>query len=232
MGTRKSINISDSANNNGPFSITTFLSEDGKKTQFSASSRSVIYKSFNLKDIMVDEGFIDKKTQELIKEKEKNLDRHIIKDLSKAQEAYPDSIIYLDIKISPNLNIKSAELLSGPIDVGGTPTGEDPPWEGFPELIGFKPPLEFDEKGQLKNIFVSRYQERAYVPVAYITSDPAVNGKSVSFITEKETITQTLVQILNTNIIIQTFNYDGIPVAYPIPFFGGTYLYYDFAKTE
>ena len=98
----------------------------------------------------------------------------------------------------------------------------------------FSPPLEFDEIGQLLNSFVSRYQDKAYVPVAYITSDPSAIGTSVTFPAEGSNPpeTQTLVQILNTNLIIQTFNYDGTPVAYPIPFFGATYLYYDFAKNK
>ena len=226
---RRSINVTDSSAGNGPFSISTKLDKDGKKLVFTGNPRSVIYKSFNLKDIMVDASFIDKETAELIKAKEKDLKRHVITDLTKEQEVYPDSIIYISLHISPNLNITYAELLSGPIRAGEFTSDTEPPWEGFPELIRFSPPLEFNEKGQLKNISVSRYQDRAYVPVAYVTSDPSAIGASIT-IPGDPPVNQTLVQILNTNIIIQTFNYDGIPVAYPIPFFGGTYLYYDFTK--
>jgi len=228
---RRSINVSDASVANGPFSISTKLSKDGKKLVFTGNPRSVIYKSFNLKDIMVDASFIEKETAALITAKEKNLDRHVIRDLSKEQEVYANSIIYLVLAISPNLNIKSAELLSGPIRAGEFTSDTEPPWEGFPELMRFSPPLEFDNKGQLKNSLVSRYQDKAYVPVAYVTSDPSANGTSIT-LPGTPPINQTLVQILNTNIIIQTFNYDGIPVAYPIPFFGGTYLYYDFTKSK
>ena len=226
---RRSINVSDSSVGNGPFSVSTKLDKDGKKLVFTVNPRSVIYKSFNLKDIMVDESFIDKETAALIKAKEKDLKRHVITDLTKEQEVYPNSIIYLQLDISPNLNIKYAEVLSGPIRAGEFTGDDEPPWEGFPEMIGYTPPLEFDENGQLKNSFVSRYQKYAYVPIAYVTSDPSAIGTSIT-IPGTPPITQTLVQILNTNLIIQTFNYDGIPVAYPIPFFGGTYLYYDFTK--
>jgi hypothetical protein len=231
---RRSINVTDSNVGNAPFSVSTKLDKEGKKTVFTVNPRSVIYKSFNLKDIMVDSSFIDEKTAELIKAKEKDLKRHVITDLSKEQEAYKDSIIYLSLHISPNLNTTYAEVLAGPMRIGEFTADDEPPWEGFPEMIGYTPPLEFNEDGQLKNSFVSRYQSRAYVPIAYITSDPSVIGTSVTFPAEgsKPPETQTLVQILNTNLIIQTFNYDGIPVAYPIPFFGGTYLYYDFLKNK
>jgi len=228
---RRTINVTDSNAGNGPFSVSTKIDKTGKKLVYTVNPRSVIYKSFNLKDIMVDASFIDKETAELIKAKEKDLKRHVITDLSKEQEVYPDSIIYISLHISPNLNITYAEVLSGPMRIGEFTADDEPPWEGFPEMIGYTPPLEFNEDGQLKNIFVSRYQSRAYVPIAYVTSDPSAIGTSIT-IPGDPPITQTLVQILNTNIIIQTFNYDGIPVAYPMPFFGGTYLYYDFTKNK
>jgi hypothetical protein len=231
---KRSINISDSTVANGPFSVSTKLSSDGKKLVFTSNPRSVIYKSFNLKDIMVDQSFIDKETSQLIIAKEKNLDRHIIKKLSEEQDLVPDSIIYLELEISPNLNIISAQMYNLPTEHATNPKQDVRPWNGFPEMIGFSPPLEFDEKGQLKDIKVTRYQKYAYVPTAYITSDPQAVGTSVIFPAKGsgEPITQTLVQVLNTNLIIQTFNYDGIPVAYPIPFFGGTYLYYDYTSTK
>jgi|GEM_PF-3398432 len=226
---RRTINVTDSSAGNGPFSVSTKLDKEGKKLVYTVNPRSVIYKSFNLKDIMVDRSFIDKETAKLIEAKEKDLKRHVITDLSKEQEVYPDSIIYISLHISPNLNIKYAEVLAGPMRIGEFTSDTEPPWEGFPEMIGYTPPLEFDEKGQLKNSLISRYQSRAYVPIAYVTSDPSAIGTSIT-IPGDTPITQTLVQILNTNLIIQTFNYDGTPVAYPIPFFGGTYLYYDYTK--
>jgi hypothetical protein len=232
MARRKSINVTSANTANGPFSVSTKLNKDGKKLVYTVNARSVIYKSFNLKDIMVYEGFIDKETKTLIEAKEKNLKRHIIKSLSQEQDLVPDSIIYLELEISQNLNIISAEIYNLPTEHATNPKADVRPWNGFPEMIGFSPPLEFDDKGQLKNSNVSRYQRYAYVPIAYVTSDPQAVGTSITFpaIGSGKPLTQTLVQILNTNLIIQTFNYDGIPVAYPIPFFGGTYLYYDYTK--
>lgn len=231
---RKAININTNTTV-VPFAVSVnYDTKTGRKLIYTVEKRSIIYKSFNLKDIMVDESFIDKDTATLIKEKEKNLDRHVIHDLSKEQELYKDSIIYLSLHISSNLNVTYAEVLSGPIRAGEFTKDDEPPWDEFPEMISFSPPLEFDEKGQLKNSSVTRIQQKAYVPIAYVTSDPAAVGKTITFPTqaEEKAANQTLVQVLDTNLIMQTFNYDGIPVAYPIPFFGGTYLYYDFSKNK
>jgi len=226
---RKSINVGGTTDS-FPFEVTTKTSSNGD-TKFSVNPKSVIYKSFNLKDIMIAPSLLDKETSELIKAKEKNTDRHLIKSLGEDLDAIVDSIIYIELEISPNLNIIKAEIKAGPQEHKNAPKEDAPPWKGFPEMIGFEPPLEFDSKGQLKNINVSRSQKYAYIPIAHITSDTTV-GKPISIFNSQsqEVISQNLVQILNTNIIIQTFNYDGIPVAYPIPFFGGTYLYYDYTK--
>jgi hypothetical protein len=227
---RKSINLGGGTNSSFPFEVTTMTGKDGD-TKFVVNLRSIIYKSFNLKDIMIAPSLLDADTEKLIQSKEGNTDRHVIKGLGTELQAIPDSIIYLQLTISQNLNIISAETKIGPSEHLTSPTQDVPPWVGFPEMIGFEPPLEFDEKGQLKNSTVSRYQKYAYVPIANITSDTTA-GKTIYIYNSstKKTTTQNLVQLLDTNIIIQTFNYDGIPVAYPIPFFGGTYLYYDYTK--
>jgi len=231
MARRKSINVGGGGGGNSiPFEVTTVTAKDNS-TKFVVNPRSVIYKSFNLKDIMIAPSFLDKETEQLIKAKEGNTDRHVIKKLGTQLDAHTDSIIYLELEISQNLNIISAEVVCLPSEHDTDPQGYYRPWNGFPEMIGFDPPLEFDDQGQLKNSTVTRYQRYAYVPIANVTSDSST-GKVVYVYNAqtKKMTTQYLVQLLNTNIILQTFNYDGIPVLYPIPFFGGTYLFYDYTK--
>jgi hypothetical protein len=229
MAIRKVINVGG-GNSAFPFEVDTVTAEDGS-TKFIVNPRSVIYKSFNLKDIMIAPSLLDKETEELIKAKEGNTDRHIIQYLGTELEAIVDSIIYIQLEVSANLNVIKAEIKTGPQEHKSAPKQDSPPWQGFPEMIGFQPPLEFDDQGQLKNSTVTRYQKYAYIPIANVTSDSSA-GKLIYIYNSqtKQTTAQYLVQLLNTNIIIQTFNYDGIPVAYPIPFFGGTYLYYDYTK--
>jgi len=233
MARRKAINVKGEGGGASiPFEVTSMTAQDGS-TKFIVNPRSVIYKSFNLKDVMIAPSLLDKETEELIKAKEDNTDRHVIKYLGTELEAFSDSIIYLELKISQNLNIIGAEVRSGPSEHSSSPNEYYPPWIDFPEMIGFEPPLEFDDQGQLKNSTVTRYQKYAYVPIANVTSDSST-GKLIYIYNPqtKKTITQYLVQILNTNIILQTFNYDGIPVLYPIPSFGGTYLFYDYTKNK
>jgi len=228
---RKAINLGGgNSSSTFPFEVTTMTAKDGS-TKFIVNPRSVIYKSFNLKDIMIAPSFLDEETKQFIIGKEGGISRHVIYGLGTEQDAIPDSIIYLKLQISQNLNIVSAEINIGPSEHSTEPTKYYPPWIDFPEMIGFEPPLQFDEQGQLKNSTVTRYQKYAYIPIASVTSDNSI-GKSIYIYNAqtKTTSTQYLVQLLNTNIILQTFNYDGIPVAYPIPFFGGTYLFYDYTK--
>lgn len=222
---KKPINVSPLSNSSSPFEAQFSYDENGK-VKASINNQSVIYKSFNLKDIMIAESFVDQETKTLIESKEKTLDRHIIKKLSDEIEVYPNTVMYIEIDISSNLNILKAEIKVGPADAANKVDTTTPPWDQYPELIGFNPKLEYDKDGTLKNSNITRFQNKAYVPIGYFTPNLSLTGKNINFVIAGKTISQNFVQVLKDNLIIQTFNYDGIPVAYPIPFFGGTYLYF------
>jgi len=96
MARRKSINVGSGGGGNSiPFEVTTVTAKDNS-TKFVVNPRSVIYKSFNLKDIMIAPSLLDKETEQLIKAKEGNTDRHVIKKLGTQLDAHTDSIIYLE----------------------------------------------------------------------------------------------------------------------------------------
>lgn len=222
---RKSISVGAPVSIAVPFDVELKLNEKGK-LEATVSKDSVIYKSFSMKDIMIAKEYLDKETEGLIQAQEKNTDRHIIKKLGEPLEAAPNSIIYIELEIETNLTVKSAEIKIGPESAKSNPKSTEPAWKDYPELIGFDPQLEYDSDGSIKNSTVPRRQKYAYIPLAYFSSNIELKGKSANFVIGGQAINQTLVQIIKDNIILQLFNYDGYPVTYGIPFFGGTYLYF------
>jgi len=233
MSIRKSVSVGSPVTIATPFDVEIKLDDKGK-TLIVVNKDSVIYKSFNMKDIMIAQEYLDKETESLIKAEEKNTDRHIIKKLGEEIEAGPNSIVYIELEIETNLTVKNAEIKVGPESAKSNPKSTEPAWRDFPELIGFEPKLEYDNDGSIKDSTLPRRQKYAYIPLAYFSPNINLKGKSANFTIGGQNINQTLVQIVKDNIILQLFNYDGYPITYGIPFFGGTYLYFppDFKLKE
>jgi hypothetical protein len=222
---RKSLSVGTPGSLAAPFNTEITTNKKGEMVAI-IDKQSVIYKSFNLKDIMIAKEYLDKETESLITKEEKNTDRHVIKKLGEELPIFPNSVIYIELEIEVNLMIKSAEIKVGPESAKNNPQSSDPPWKSYPEIIGFDPPLEYDSDGSIKDSSLPRRQKYAYIPISYFSPNLELKGKNVSFSNKTEPVSQILVQILKDNIIMQIFNYDGYPVTYGIPFFGGTYLYF------
>lgn len=191
--------------------------------------RSVIYKSLNLKDMMIHSAYIDEATNALILATEGTLSGHVINGLDSSKiELNKDKenhIIYLEVGIGPNLYATGASIKVSDLK---------DPWSGYPEPIMYNPPLEFDEKGNLKSSVIYRKQTAAIFPLAYLTNDTSQLGKTV-LIKKTETDTNPkiykLVQTVNYNILMTTFNYDGNPVAYGVPFMN-PFLWYSSSSSS
>ena len=166
---------------------------------------------------MISEDSIDQKTKDLINKNEGNLDRHIIKKINTRVTVYPNQVIFLKVKVSSNLNPIEASIEVGPSAAASDINTKDLAWEAFPELIEFNPKIEFDDAGKLKNPFIQRLQSYAYVPIGYFTSNENAPITKTVFFSKPSAISQTYVQLLKTNLIINTFNYDGYPVMYFTP---------------
>jgi hypothetical protein len=209
-----------------PFEVFTSF-EDGK-TYATVEPRSVIYRSFNLKDMMISTGFLDAETKGVIEGFEKTISGHVINGLGdkieiKTEKEYP--IVYLEVGIGPNLYATGAEIKIGYIDN---------PWSGYPEPFVYSQGIEFDDKGNLKSPVIYRRQTAAIFPIAYFTNDGGQIGKTVTIPKSKEDKdpkTYKLVQTIDYNIMMTTFNYDGNPVAYGIPFMN-PFFYYSSSSTS
>lgn len=203
-----------------PFEVT--INQRDNKTYAIVEPRSVIYRSFNLKDMMIWSGFLDNDTKNEIESLEGNISGHIISNLGSELELTSDKenhIIYLKVGIGPNLYATGAEIKISDLSN---------PWSGYPEPFEYNPGIEFDEQGNLKSNIVYRIQTAAIFPLAYLTNDGSQPGKSVLIkksAEDKNPKTYKLVQSINYNIMMTTFNYDGNPVSYGVPFMNPFFWY-------
>ena len=210
-----------------PFEVFTSLESNGK-TYAMVEPRSVIYRSFNLKDMMIATGFLDDQTKQTIESFEKTISGHVINGLGDKIEINANKdcpIIYLQVGIGPNLYATGAEIKIGYIDN---------PWSGYPEPFIYSQPIEFDNQGNLKSPVIYRRQTAAIFPIAYLTNDGNQIGKSVLIPKsqdDKDPKAYKLVQTIDYNIMMTTFNYDGNPVAYGIPFMN-PFFYYSSSSTS
>jgi len=207
-----------------PFEVS-YIQKSDKYIYLTVEPRSVIYRSFNLKDMMIYTGFIDNETKSLIEGFEGNLSGHAINGLGsefKIEES--NQILYLKVGIGPNLYATGAEIKLGKIDN---------PWSGYPEPFEYNPGIEFDQQGNLKSSIIYRRQTAAYFPLAYLTNDTSQIGKVIPISNGSDQIKEVnkLVQVIDYNIMMTTFNYDGNPVAYGVPFMN-PFFYYSSSPTS
>jgi len=199
-----------------PFEV--LITQRDKKTYATVEPRSVIYRSFNLKDMMIWSGYLDDETKSTIEGLEGSVSGHIINNLGtelELPENKENHIIYLKVGIGPNLYATGANIIISDLSN---------PWSGYPEPFEYTPGIEFDEQGNLKSSIVYRRQTAAIFPLAYLTNDAGQPGKSV-IIGDKEVKAYKLVQTIDYNIMMTTFNYDGNPISYGVPFMNPFFWY-------
>lgn len=206
-----------------PWEVSVFPSGDPEKNPkwiINVNPNSYIWRSFNLKDVMVCTGFLDRETDGKIKEAEGITSGHYIVGLNQDMEIKKNQMVVLVVKTGPNLYPVSAE-----VKILGDEGKNETPWIGWPEPFIFNPPLKYEEDGTLKDPEKTRYCFGAYHIIGYLTYDPSKGGKSLIF--DKEN--QYFVQLLKDNLLMSAFNYEGIPVTYGIPFHAP---YLDFDKKQ
>ena len=216
----KSITTKDASQNGAPFEVK--INQRDNKTYAIVEPRSVVYRSFNLKDMMIWSGFLDDTTKSTIQTFEGNISGHIINNLGVELElpaAKENHIIYLKVGIGPNLYATGANIIISDLSN---------PWSGYPEPFEYNPGIEFDTQGNFKGSIVYRRQTAAIFPIAYLTNDTNQPGQTVTIKkNEQDTnpISYKLVQTINYNIMMTTFNYDGNPVSYGVPFMNPFFWY-------
>jgi hypothetical protein len=215
----KSITTREASQSN-PFEVR--INQRDNKTYAIVEPRSVIYRSFNLKDMMIWSGFLDDGTKSTIEGLEGNISGHIIHNLGSEIELDANKenhIIYLKVGIGPNLYATGADIRVSDLSN---------PWSGYPEPFEYTPGIEFDNQGNLKSNIVYRRQVAAIFPLAYLTNDGSQPGKTILIKKndqDKDPKVYKLVQTIDYNIMMTTFNYDGNPISYGVPFMNPFFWY-------
>ena len=207
-----------------PFEVSITQRDD--KTYATVQPRSVIYRSFNLKDMMIWSGYLDDDTRSTIEGLEGNISGHIISELGTELELPADKenhIIYLKVGIGPNLYATGAKIIVSDLSN---------PWSGYPEPFEYTPGIEFDEEGNFKSSIVYRRQTAAIFPLAYLTNDAGQQGKSVIISQGQNPKNYKMVQTIDYNIMMTTFNYDGNPISYGVPFMNPFFWYSSSSSTS
>jgi|688.fasta_scaffold793127_2 hypothetical protein len=200
-----------------PFGVS--ITQTNDKTYVTVEPRSVIYRSFNLKDMMIWSGYLDDDTKSTIEGLEGNISGHIINNLGTELELPADKenhIIYLRVGIGPNLYATGANIIVSDLSN---------PWSGYPEPFEYTPGIEFDNQGNLKSSIVYRRQTAAIFPLAYLTNDATQPGKSVIIGQVGNLKNYKMIQTVDYNIMMTTFNYDGNPISYGVPFMNPFFWY-------
>lgn len=95
-------------------------------------------------------------------------------------------------------------------------------WEDFPLMFRYTPKDEEDENGYVKRIFDGKRQTVAYLLVGVRSDDldtQGLGGESNGGESQAESFE--VVQKVNTNLIMMMSQYRGMPVSFPMPWFGG-----------
>ena len=145
---------------------------------------------------------------------------------------YPrkNDVVYLQLDILPNLDIRSASIIYGPVgkspegefprgNIPGTPIGqrigfpeeelEREDWPEYPSLIQYRP----------KNSFANRRQTKAYVLLAYMSENPSNLNESIPILDDQDLKYHYLCPTLKSDLMVTHFCDDGVPILYPTPFF-------------
>ena len=93
-------------------------------------------------------------------------------------------------------------------------------WEDFPLMFRYFPRDEEDENGYVTKIFDGKRQTAAYLLLGVRSddTDPQVKGDGSASEENKFDV----VQKVNTNLIMMMSQYRGMPVSFPMPWFGGS----------
>jgi hypothetical protein len=117
---------------------------------------------------------------------------------------------FIDFTILRNLQVSGAEIRCETVG----PDGDF--WKSYPNMIEIQPQDEVDENGRVTKLIDGKTQTNCYVLIGYRADDQTKNGS-----TPTETILQSPVQILDTNIILLASVVSGVPVVFPAPYFNG-----------
>jgi hypothetical protein len=92
-------------------------------------------------------------------------------------------------------------------------------WEDYPLMFRYFPRDEVDENGYVKKIFDGKRQTAAYLLLGVRSDDTDTEGVGTD--AGSDTAGFSVIQKVNTNLIMMMSQYRGMPVSFPMPWHGG-----------
>jgi hypothetical protein len=147
-----------------------------------------------------------------------------LKNLKKAFSLGKDYVVYAEIGVSPNLQITGAQVVSSKVGA----VAQEGQWKDFPDYYRIRPQDKtevINKQTVVKEIKDGKFQEKAYVMLGQCVDEippysKSYKIKSVSSLANKWS--GYFIQYVETNIIMMQSMISGVPVLFPMPFFGGS----------
>jgi len=147
-----------------------------------------------------------------------------LKNLKKAFSLGKDYVVYAEIGVSPNLQITGAQVVSSKVGA----VAQEGQWKDFPDYYRIRPQDKtevINKQTVVKEIKDGKFQEKAYVMLGQCVDEippysKSYKVKSVSSLANKWS--GYFIQYVETNIIMMQSMISGVPVLFPMPFFGGS----------
>jgi hypothetical protein len=150
-----------------------------------------------------------------------------IQGLNSFIDFQPNTKIYLDVTVLPNLQISGAQIKCTKVgsDAGAIDNKINPSmWYNYPNMCYIQPGDITDSNGRVTHIVDGKRQYKSYLLIAYRSDDSNKNGNSVGAAQSSSSQSNnfSVVQVASNDIIYMASQVSGVPVIFPMPFFNGT----------
>ena len=145
-----------------------------------------------------------------------------------------DSVVYLDFTILPNLQVSGASLKVGKVGKDSPNAANDkadkPPatWVDYPDFYRIRP-FDQTKDGKVIKLIDGKKQQNCYLMIGkcfknlntFITNDDVMPYTSTVITPTGAKPALYFVQYCYTDIILMGSHVSGVPVIFPMPYFGG-----------
>jgi hypothetical protein len=150
-----------------------------------------------------------------------------ITNLNKPLEIKKDYAVYLDFTILGNMQVSGASVKSSKVGQWSSDAATDNPntWIDYPDFYRIRP-FDQTENGKVINLVDGKKQQKCYLMIGKCFDNPTNflnKGPNYNYIqmTDSDKKTFYYVQYVQTDLILMGSNVSGVPVVFPMPYFGG-----------
>lgn len=150
-----------------------------------------------------------------------------ISNLNKPLVLEKNSVVYLDFTILGNLQVSEASLKASKVgkESPDASSGSSATWVDYPDFYRIRP-FDQTENGKVVNLIDGKKQEKCYLMVGRCFEDVTAflnKNPNYDYITMFDSKGKPFyyIQYLQTDVIMMGSHVSGVPVVFPMPYFGG-----------